>query len=169
MVKDLDSIGCLTICCIQQFLSIREFKVIFLLPFFRHKCFVWKTVCEMNATEKKPGDYYLYLCELLHEEICWKRGRFVMVWFAGTSATVVSASCADFIVVSFFNNWSCLDIEYKSQFKQTTWEEERIMQQIFLRVLCRLKSVLELLSVAFIITQPMVDLAFVFCFHANIY
>lgn len=69
----------------------------------------------------------------------------------------------------FFNNWSCLDIEYKSQFKQTTWEEERIMQQIFLRVLCRLKSVLELLSVAFIITQHMVDLAFVFCFHANIY
>lgn len=128
-----------------------------------------RTVCEMNATEKKPGDYYLYLCELLHEEICWKRGRFVMVWFAGRSATVVSASCADFIVVSFFNNWSCLDIEYKSQFKQTIWEEERIMQQIFLRVLCRLKSVLELLSVAFIITQPMVDLAFVFCFHANIY
>lgn len=38
-----------------------------------------RTVCEMNATEKKPGDYYLYLCELLHEEICWKRGRFVMV------------------------------------------------------------------------------------------
>lgn len=63
-----------------------------------------------------------------------------------------------------FYNWSCLDIEYKSQFKQTIWEEERIMQQIFLRVLCRLKSVLELLSVAFVITQPMLDLAFVFVF-----
>lgn len=101
MVKDLDSIGCLTICCIQQFLSIREFKVIFLLPFFRHKCFVWKNCVWDECYRKKPGDYYLYLCELLHEEICWKRGRFVMVWFAGTSATVVSASCADFIVVLF--------------------------------------------------------------------
>lgn len=169
MVKDLDSIGCLTICCIQQFLSIREFKVNFLLPFFRHKCFVWKNCVWDECYRKKPW----WLLFIFMGTFTWRNlleeRKICHGLICRNICTVVSASCADFIVVSFFNNWSCLDIEYKSQFKQTTWEEERIMQQIFLRVLCRLKSVLELLSVAFSITQPMVDLAFVFCFHANIY
>lgn len=41
--------------------------------------FCLKELRVRRMLQKKPGDYYLYLCELLHEEICWKRGRYVMI------------------------------------------------------------------------------------------
>lgn len=128
-----------------------------------------RTVCEMNATEKNLVIIiYIYVNFYMKKSVGREED---LSWFdlQERLPRLFQLLVQILLLSHFFNNWSCLDIEYKSQFKQTIWEEERIMQQIFLRVLCRLKSVLELLSVAFIITQPMVDLAFVFCFHANIY
>lgn len=105
MVKDVDSSGCLTFPCILQFLSIREFKVIFFLPFFRPKCFVWKN-CVWDECYRKNLVIIIYIYVNFYMKKSVGREED-MSWFDLQECLPrlflrSAASCADFIVVSSF-------------------------------------------------------------------